>query len=231
MVSPTTENRKWPGFDHAGVHRADRDLVHPGALDGAERVRAVDVAERRRVAGVAAHRVPAAGPVEVADQPAGQRVIVRDDAEQVAHLAFEPAGGERQPGQAGHMRVGRVAAQRAARRGGPAPAAVNRYTTRSAGPAPSVVVAGDQRDPEPVRPAAPRRGRRELVGGDGARDAVVPDRLAGGGGGRRSPVTMAVACAAAGQRSMVFPSGRRRPACSRSVQRARALTPMHRGTP
>ena len=99
-----------PGSDHPGVHRADGDLVHPGALHGAELVRAVDVAERRRVAGAAAHRVPAAGPVEVPDQPAGHRVIVRDDPEQVADLAFEPAGGEGQPGQAGHVRVGRVAA-------------------------------------------------------------------------------------------------------------------------
>ena len=136
------------GLDHAGVHRADRDLVHPGALDGAERVRAVGVAEAAAAApGVGEHRVPAAGPVEVPDQPAGQRVVVGHDAEQVVHLAFEPAGGERQPGQAGH----------------PGPAAVERHVqldpavrrgggeqVHGAQPRlPPVLVPGDQRDPEP----------------------------------------------------------------------------------
>src|SRR5664279_4578100 len=37
--------------DHSGVHRSDRDLVHPGTFDGAERVGAVDIAEGRWITG------------------------------------------------------------------------------------------------------------------------------------------------------------------------------------
>jgi hypothetical protein len=104
IVSPTTENRKVPGSDHAGVHRADGDLVDPGALEGRERVGPVGVGERRRVSGAGQHQVPAARPVEVPHQPPRQRVVVGHDAEQVAHLALEPADRERQPGQAGDPR-------------------------------------------------------------------------------------------------------------------------------
>jgi len=49
------------GFDQAGMHRADRDLVHPGALHRPEGIGPVDVPERGRVTGVGQHRVPAAG--------------------------------------------------------------------------------------------------------------------------------------------------------------------------
>ena len=97
--------------DHPGVHRADRDLVHPGAFHDPEAERSVHVTERWWLAGPGQHRVPPGRPVEVANQPARHRVIVRDDAEQVTHLAFEAAGGERQARQARHMRIGRVAAQ------------------------------------------------------------------------------------------------------------------------
>src|SRR5699024_10080147 len=34
-----------PRFDHPGMNRADRDLIHPVSLDRAKRIRAVDVAE------------------------------------------------------------------------------------------------------------------------------------------------------------------------------------------
>ena len=194
MVSPTTENRKWPGFDHPGVHRSDRDLVHPGALDGAERVGAVDVAERRRVAGVAAHRVPAAGPVEVPDQPAGHRVIVRDDAEQVPHLPFEPAGGEGQPGQAGHVRVGRVAAQvqlDAVVRAGLGEQVHHPQRRRR------------RRARRSARPGNPAQqdpgGRHEFMRADGHRDAVLTHRFTGDRGGHGVvPVTMVVACSSSG---------------------------------
>ena len=91
------------GFDQPGVDRADRDLVDAGAFDGdGTGTGSSGSPNGGGGAGVGAHRVPAAGPVRVADQAAGQRVAVGDDAVQVAHLAFEPAGGERQGGQAGH---------------------------------------------------------------------------------------------------------------------------------
>ena len=56
--------------DHPRVHRPDRDLIHPGPFDRAERIGSVD---RRRSRGgspaSAQHRVPALGPVEVPHQP------------------------------------------------------------------------------------------------------------------------------------------------------------------
>ena len=97
--------------DHSRVHRANRDLVHPSAFHDPEAERAVHVTERGWLAGPGEHRVPTGWPVEVAHQPARHGVLVRDDAEQVTYLAFEAAGGERQAGQARHMRIGRVAAQ------------------------------------------------------------------------------------------------------------------------
>jgi hypothetical protein len=76
------------GLDDAGVDRADRDLIDPVAFDRQEG-EGLGVGERRRWSGVAAHRVPASGPVRVPDQPAGQRVADRDDPVQVMHLTLE----------------------------------------------------------------------------------------------------------------------------------------------
>jgi hypothetical protein len=140
------------GFDKAGVHRADRDLVDAGSFHGQEREGALGVAEARWWAGVGAHRVPAAGPVVVADQPARLRVADGDDAVQVVHLPFEPAGGEGQPGQAGEL--GPVAGQPGvhldAGVGGPGGEQVDHPQGRSAGRAGVVVVGGGQGQPVPV---------------------------------------------------------------------------------
>ena len=51
--------------------------------------------------GVSSHRVPAAGPVGVSDQPCRQGVAGRGDAEQVADLPLEAAGAVVERGQAG----------------------------------------------------------------------------------------------------------------------------------
>jgi len=71
MVSPTTENRKCPGPIMPACTGPTGYLIHPWSFDGAERVGAVGVAELGWCAGVGEHRVPAFGPVEVADQSAG----------------------------------------------------------------------------------------------------------------------------------------------------------------
>lgn len=89
------------GFDEAGVDGSDGDFVDAGAFHAEEGVGAFGVAEFGWRAGVGAHRVPAAGPVVVADEPAGLWVVERDDAVQVVHFAFEPAGREGQRGEAG----------------------------------------------------------------------------------------------------------------------------------
>ena len=65
------------GFDQPGVDRPDGDLVDAGALDRQEREGVVG-GERRRRTGVVAHRIPALGPVRVADEPAGQRMVRRE---------------------------------------------------------------------------------------------------------------------------------------------------------
>ena len=59
------------GFDEAGVDGSDGDFVDAGAFHAEEGVGAFGVAEFGWRAGVGAHRVPAAGPVVVADEPAG----------------------------------------------------------------------------------------------------------------------------------------------------------------
>ena len=83
------------GFDQAGVHGADRDLVHPGAVDGEER----EAASRRELRcrpGVGAHRMPVFGPVRVPDQSARPGMADQLDAVQVHHFPFEAARRERQ---------------------------------------------------------------------------------------------------------------------------------------
>ncbi len=64
------------GFDDTGVHRADGDLVHTRTLDGQERIRRRLLFERGRRTGVVTHRMPAAGPVLMQDQPC--RLMVTD---------------------------------------------------------------------------------------------------------------------------------------------------------
>src|SRR5690606_12983497 len=76
-----------------------------GALDGAEVVRPVDVAELRWLAGVVSHRIPTTRPVKMPDESPRQWVVFGHDAEQVVHLSLEPPGRKRQSGQTWHVRV------------------------------------------------------------------------------------------------------------------------------
>src|SRR5690606_16089990 len=69
-----------PGLDEPGVHRTNGNLVDARSLDRTERIRAVGVAEARSGPGVTPHRVPALWPVEVADESAGEWVVVDVDA-------------------------------------------------------------------------------------------------------------------------------------------------------
>ena len=92
------------GFDQSGVDGTDRNLVHPGALDGDKR-EMFGAVELGRIPGVAAHRVPVLGPVCVSDQSAHLRVSERTDPVQVGHLPLESAGGEGQCGQRRQFRV------------------------------------------------------------------------------------------------------------------------------
>src|SRR5699024_1134366 len=94
-----------PRFDHPGMNRADRDLIHPVSLDRAKRIRAVDVAELGRVPGVLQHRVPAFRPMKVSNQPAGERMAGRHDPEQIPHLAFKTPGTKGLPRQGWNMRM------------------------------------------------------------------------------------------------------------------------------
>ena len=151
----------------AGLDHARRAPGRPGSRTprGPRRCGTGTGRRRRRTAGgaPASARIGCqpAGPVEVPDQPARQRVVVGHDAEQVAHLAFEPAGAGRtaRPGWAPRGVPGR--GRRAARRAGPGRPAVNRYTTRSAS---AVVVAGDQGPVgKPVGESARRACDAELV--------------------------------------------------------------------
>ncbi len=117
-VSPTTENRKCPGPIMPACTGPTGISYTPGPSTLRNGERAVDVAERWGVAGGRPHRVPAAGPVEVPHHPAGHRVVVGDDAEQVADLALEPAGGEGERGEAGNVRPGTVRRRAAVRPAG-----------------------------------------------------------------------------------------------------------------
>ena len=92
------------GFDDAGVHGTDGDLVDAGPLDGEEGIGLGLVVERRRGSAVVAHRIPALWPVLVQHQAGGLMMPGEPDAEQVLHLAFEAACRERHVGQAGQFR-------------------------------------------------------------------------------------------------------------------------------
>lgn len=94
------------GFDEPGVHRPDGDFVDAVAGDFQEGAGPFLLAEGGRFPGVWVHGVPTLGPVEVPYQAAGQRVIQGNDAVQVVHFALEPACGEGQMGQAGHLGAG-----------------------------------------------------------------------------------------------------------------------------
>ena len=125
------------------MDRPDRDLVDTGAGDGQERIRLVDVTERGWWSGVAAHRVPAVGPVLVQDEAARQRMVGRLDAEQVAHLAFEAACRERDGGEAGDPGCGSVGGQDEF----DAPVGVRRDEQVNDAEVVQVVVGGDQGEP------------------------------------------------------------------------------------
>ena len=170
------------GFDQAGVDRADGDLVDARALDGEERV------------GLVGGPNGGGGPASarIGYQPRGQcwwRTSRRgsgwssgSDAVQVAHLALEPPGGERDAGQARHRRVrsGRCASTSSTRRSG-------RAGDEQVDDAEAVVVLvrGHQGQAEPVRRAAPRRqagGSSAVTSTDDAlRYAGSPSPGAGGG--------------------------------------------------
>src|ERR1019366_3621790 len=94
-----------PGLDEPGVHGADRDLIHAGSFDLDEREWLSVGLHRWRRPGLAAHRVPSFRPVLVQDEAAPEGVPGGDDAEQVAELALEPAGREREMGEGGHCRA------------------------------------------------------------------------------------------------------------------------------
>ena len=88
------------GLDEAGVHGSDGDLVDAVAFDLEEGEGAHVGVEARVGVGVAAHRVPALGPVAVTDQPVGQRVALGGDAVEVADLTLEAADGVADAGEA-----------------------------------------------------------------------------------------------------------------------------------
>ena len=94
-----------PRLDEPGVHRADRNFVHAGALDLNERIGSAVVAHRRHGTGVAAKGIPALGPVLVAHERAHERVAGRDDAEGVVELSLEPARDEGEIAQRRHHRA------------------------------------------------------------------------------------------------------------------------------
>ena len=79
---------KMTGLDDAGVHRADRNLVHPFPADRRERKRPPVVGKRRRVR-ILAQRVIVLGPERVLHQRTRIRVTEDVDAEQIAQLALE----------------------------------------------------------------------------------------------------------------------------------------------
>ena len=151
------------GFDDAGVHRADRDLVDAGTLDGEERVGLGLVVERRRRAGVVSHRVPAVGPVLVEHEPCGLVMADEPDAEEVLHLAFEASGGERHVGEAGQHRVvdreTHVELDRACRAGRRPSRRRPGSTLRMLGVG-EVVVGGDEREAVAGRCEVQKRARR-----------------------------------------------------------------------
>ena len=116
------------GLDHAGVDRADRDLVDARALDGPERVRTVDVAERRAGAGVgdASGTSPAAsGSAAPAGGAAGGRSGAMPNRSRISR-SNRPAGNDEagQAGDAGRRVEGRTCSH-AVRPGG------HRRTARS----------------------------------------------------------------------------------------------------
>ena len=160
MVSPTTEKRKWPGLDHPGVDRADRDLVDAGALDGAERVRAV--ASPNGGGSPASWRIgyQPRGPVEVADQPAGQRVAVGTMPYRSRISRSNRPAGNDSAARLGTVRVGRVERQCSSTRrsvpaGGEQVDHPQRASARRRGPA--------------TRAAGSRRQQRRGVFGAGRR--------------------------------------------------------------
>ncbi len=62
------------GFDQAGVHRADRDLVHAVTFDFDKRERVAGLVDQRCRAGVVPQGMPAVGPVLVMHEAAEERV-------------------------------------------------------------------------------------------------------------------------------------------------------------
>src|SRR5450432_1639583 len=84
------------------MHGADGDLIYPWSFDLDERERLRIVLHRWHRAGLAAHRMPSLRPVLVQDETAQEGVPGWDDAEQVAELALEPAGREREMSEGRH---------------------------------------------------------------------------------------------------------------------------------
>ena len=183
------------GLDQPGVHRADRDLVHARRLRPAERERAVDVAERRWVAGVARASGTSRG-ASASAGPAGWAAGDRRGRCRTGRGSPARTGRRGRTARPGWGHAGRAGSQRrcsSTRRS--VPAGVNRYTTRSAV---AVLVAGDQREPV-TRSSRTRAHRHEFSRANGDRDAVLADRLTDECGGHGAvPVTTAAACASSG---------------------------------
>src|SRR5690606_11463910 len=161
------------GFDQPGVDRPHRDLVHPGTLHGQERERLL-LPELRRQAHVAPHRVHAARPVVVPDQPAGQRVVTWDDPVQVMHLPLEASRREGEGGEARYHRVGRVDRQVQLH----PPVRAGGGVEVDGAERVAVVVRRDQRQPVPLV-GQPAREIGEGLAGHGQRGPAVTDRRTG----------------------------------------------------
>jgi len=178
MVSPTTENRKCPGPIMPACTWPDRDLVHPGPLHRAERVRAVPP-----------RRTPAAQPASasIGYQPLGQwkcRTSRRGSGWSTGVMpnrsrisrSNRPAGNDSPARLGSSGRAGSSGTCSSTRRSGPA--AVSRYTARKlVGAAVAVVVPGDHGHPEALLQ------QRQQPWPAARRDA--PCRRSGGG--RREP--------------------------------------------
>jgi len=92
------------GFDQAGVHGANGDLIHPRSLNGDKResTNAIELGCGR---GVAAHGIPLLGPVGMPHQSAHLGMADGPDPVQVRHFALEPPRRKRQIRQRMHRRI------------------------------------------------------------------------------------------------------------------------------
>ena len=173
MVSPTTENRKWPGSISPACTGPTGISYTPGPSTVTEREG--PVSRRSPVRAPASARIgyQSCGPVDVADQPARQwdgRSGRMPNRSRISR-SNRPAGKDRTPASEAPGRL-RASATHAARCGGPGQPARNRYTTRSLSPS---SCAGDQGQPEAVlRQQRPSGERRRATRSPDSRVASLP---------------------------------------------------------